>query len=62
MVLALEKGPRWRELHPTIRWFLREACNKQSRMVCGLPIQDHPLDIAGYALITAEVCEKPLTK
>jgi hypothetical protein len=62
IVLVLERGPQWENLHPTLRWVLRENANKQARLVCGQPIQDHLLDIAGYSLIGAEVCEKPLTK
>jgi hypothetical protein len=62
IVTALEAGPAWPHLHPTLRWVLRENANKQARLVCGLPIQDHLIDIAGYSLIGAEVCDKPLTK
>lgn len=35
-------------------------CTKLSRLVCGSNLQDHWLDIAGYALIAAEKAEKPL--
>jgi len=41
---------------------LQMITTKLSRIACGANLQDHWLDIAGYSLIAAEVCEKPLTK
>jgi Domain of unknown function (DUF6378) len=39
---------------------LQMITTKLSRIVCGKNLQDHWLDIAGYALIAAEVAGDPL--
>src|SRR5690348_17036771 len=50
--------PEWKtEYH-----VLQMITTKLSRIICGSNLQDHWLDIAGYALIAAEKAEKPLAQ
>lgn len=59
---VLERHPSFAELGPTERHAMEMITTKISRIACGANIQDTWVDISGYALIAAEVAEKPLTK
>lgn len=54
---AWQEAQPERVLHTSMVEAVEMICTKLSRIACGKPIQDHFLDICGYALIAAEVAE-----
>jgi hypothetical protein len=60
ILAACMEHRRGQPLTPTTYHALQMITTKLSRICCGTNLQDHWLDIAGYALIAAEHAERPL--